>query len=94
MRRRRYQPASPGNAEKDTVEGQYDFIFAKDLVEHLEDDGPFFRRLARQLKPDHFTEALFARFGRPIESTPIWPTHRSPATSSAPIRANGRHCPR
>ena len=41
----------PGNAEKDTVEGQYDFIFAKDLVEHLEDDGPFFRRLAQQLKP-------------------------------------------
>ena len=41
----------PGNAETDTVEGEYDFIFAKDLVEHLEDDGPFFRRLARQLKP-------------------------------------------
>ena len=33
----------PGNAETDTVDGQYDFIFAKDLVEHLEDDGPFFR---------------------------------------------------
>ena len=41
----------PGNAETDTVDGQYDFIFAKDLVEHLEDDGPFFRRLAQQLKP-------------------------------------------
>jgi 2-polyprenyl-6-hydroxyphenyl methylase/3-demethylubiquinone-9 3-methyltransferase len=41
----------PGDAERETVEGQYDFIFAKDLVEHLEDDGPFFRRLARQLKP-------------------------------------------
>jgi len=41
----------PGNAEQDTVPGQYDFIFAKDLVEHLEDDGPFFRRLAQQLRP-------------------------------------------
>jgi 2-polyprenyl-6-hydroxyphenyl methylase/3-demethylubiquinone-9 3-methyltransferase len=41
----------PGNAETDTVDGQYDFIFAKDLVEHLEDDGPFFRRLGQQLKP-------------------------------------------
>lgn len=40
----------PGNAETDTVEGEYDFIFAKDLVEHLDDDGPFFQRIARQLK--------------------------------------------
>ena len=40
-----------GNAETDTVDGEYDFIFAKDLVEHLEDDGPFFRRLAHQLRP-------------------------------------------
>jgi 2-polyprenyl-3-methyl-5-hydroxy-6-metoxy-1,4-benzoquinol methylase len=40
-----------GNAESDTIEGQYDFIFAKDLVEHLDDDGPFFRRLADQLRP-------------------------------------------
>jgi 2-polyprenyl-6-hydroxyphenyl methylase / 3-demethylubiquinone-9 3-methyltransferase len=41
----------PGNAEKDTVDGEYDFIFAKDLVEHLEDDNAFFRRLAQQLRP-------------------------------------------
>src|SRR5262249_24129806 len=41
----------PGNAEQDAVPGQYDFIFAKDLVEHLEDDGAFFRRLAQQLRP-------------------------------------------
>ena len=41
----------PGNAERDTVEGQYDFVFAKDLVEHLDDDGPFFRRLRDQLRP-------------------------------------------
>jgi 2-polyprenyl-6-hydroxyphenyl methylase/3-demethylubiquinone-9 3-methyltransferase len=44
-----------GNAEIDTVDGQYDFIFAKDLIEHLEDDGPFFRRLAAQLKPGGHT---------------------------------------
>jgi 2-polyprenyl-6-hydroxyphenyl methylase / 3-demethylubiquinone-9 3-methyltransferase len=42
---------SQGNAENDTVGGQYDFIFAKDLIEHLEDDGPFFRRLGEQLRP-------------------------------------------
>ena len=40
-----------GNAEGDTVAGQYDFIFAKDLIEHLDDDGPFFRRLGEQLRP-------------------------------------------
>jgi 2-polyprenyl-6-hydroxyphenyl methylase/3-demethylubiquinone-9 3-methyltransferase len=40
-----------GNAETDTIEGQYDFIFAKDLIEHLADDAPFFRRLGAQLKP-------------------------------------------
>jgi 2-polyprenyl-6-hydroxyphenyl methylase/3-demethylubiquinone-9 3-methyltransferase len=39
-----------GNAERDTVEGRYDFIFAKDLIEHLDDDGPFFRRLGEQLR--------------------------------------------
>ncbi len=39
-----------GNAERDTVEGQYDFVFAKDLIEHLDDDGPFFRRLGQQLR--------------------------------------------
>ena len=39
-----------GDAERDTIEGQYDFIFAKDLVEHLEDDSPFFRRLGAQLR--------------------------------------------
>src|SRR5262245_19583246 len=40
-----------GNAERDTRDGDYDFIFAKDLIEHLEDDGPFFRRLGQQLRP-------------------------------------------
>ncbi|MGE0681331.1 MAG: class I SAM-dependent methyltransferase [Candidatus Binatia bacterium] len=40
-----------GDAESDTIEGQYDFVFAKDLIEHLEDDRPFFRRLGEQLKP-------------------------------------------
>jgi 2-polyprenyl-6-hydroxyphenyl methylase/3-demethylubiquinone-9 3-methyltransferase len=40
-----------GNAERDTSDGEYDFIFAKDLIEHLEDDGPFFRRLGEQLRP-------------------------------------------
>jgi 2-polyprenyl-6-hydroxyphenyl methylase/3-demethylubiquinone-9 3-methyltransferase len=40
-----------GNAECDTAEGEYDFIFAKDLIEHLEDDRPFFRRLGQQLRP-------------------------------------------
>ena len=40
-----------GNAERDTVDGRYDFVFAKDLIEHLDDDGPFFRRLGEQLKP-------------------------------------------
>jgi 2-polyprenyl-6-hydroxyphenyl methylase/3-demethylubiquinone-9 3-methyltransferase len=39
-----------GDAERDTVEGEYDFVFAKDLIEHLVDDGPFFRRLGRQLR--------------------------------------------
>lgn len=39
-----------GDAVRDTVDGQYDFIFAKDLVEHLDDDGQFFRRLGAQLK--------------------------------------------
>lgn len=39
-----------GNAERDTIDGQYDFIFAKDLIEHLDDDGPFFHRLGAQLK--------------------------------------------
>jgi len=39
------------NAERYTVEGQYDFIFAKDLIEHLEDDRPFFHRLGQQLRP-------------------------------------------
>ena len=39
-----------GDAEQDTIAGQYDFIFAKDLVEHLEDDSPFFRRLGTQLR--------------------------------------------
>lgn len=42
---------SQGNAENETVEGQYDFIFAKDLIEHLDDDGPFFQRLGQQLRP-------------------------------------------
>jgi 2-polyprenyl-6-hydroxyphenyl methylase / 3-demethylubiquinone-9 3-methyltransferase len=40
-----------GDAESDTVDGQYDFIFAKDLIEHLDDDRPFFRRLGEQLRP-------------------------------------------
>lgn len=40
-----------GNAERDTAGGEYDFIFAKDLIEHLEDDQPFFRRLGEQLRP-------------------------------------------
>jgi 2-polyprenyl-6-hydroxyphenyl methylase/3-demethylubiquinone-9 3-methyltransferase len=40
-----------GNAERDTVDGTYDFIFAKDLIEHLDDDGPFFQRLGAQLRP-------------------------------------------
>lgn len=40
-----------GNAERDTVPGQYDFIFAKDLIEHLADDGPFFQRMGEQLRP-------------------------------------------
>jgi 2-polyprenyl-6-hydroxyphenyl methylase/3-demethylubiquinone-9 3-methyltransferase len=44
-----------GNAERDTVPGQYDFIFAKDLVEHLDDDRPFFRRLGEQLRPGGWT---------------------------------------
>jgi len=44
-----------GNAERDTVEGSYDFIFAKDLIEHLDDDGPFFRRLGEQLRPGGLT---------------------------------------
>jgi 2-polyprenyl-6-hydroxyphenyl methylase/3-demethylubiquinone-9 3-methyltransferase len=44
-----------GNAECDTVDGQYDFILAKDLIEHLDDDGPFFRRLGAQLKPGGYT---------------------------------------
>jgi len=44
-----------GNAERDTVDGQYDFILAKDLIEHLDDDGPFFRRLGAQLKPGGYT---------------------------------------
>jgi 2-polyprenyl-6-hydroxyphenyl methylase/3-demethylubiquinone-9 3-methyltransferase len=39
-----------GDAERDTIAGEYDFIFAKDLVEHLQDDRPFFQRLAQQLK--------------------------------------------
>jgi 2-polyprenyl-6-hydroxyphenyl methylase/3-demethylubiquinone-9 3-methyltransferase len=43
--------ASQGNAETFTGRGTYDFIFAKDLVEHLDDDGPFFRRIAAQLRP-------------------------------------------
>ncbi len=38
-----------GNAEEDTVGGRYDFVFAKDVIEHLDDDRPFMRRLARQL---------------------------------------------
>src|SRR5215831_5084116 len=44
-----------GNAEQDTVDGQYDFIFAKDLIEHLVDDRPFFRRLGDQLRPGGLT---------------------------------------
>src|SRR5262249_5826007 len=30
-----------GNAEQDTIDGRYDFVFAKDLIEHLADDQPF-----------------------------------------------------
>jgi len=40
-----------GNAEQDTIDGRYDFVFAKDLIEHLADDQPFFRRLGEQLAP-------------------------------------------
>jgi 2-polyprenyl-6-hydroxyphenyl methylase/3-demethylubiquinone-9 3-methyltransferase len=44
-----------GDAERDTVPGSYDFVFAKDIIEHLDDDGPFFRRLAEQLRPEGCT---------------------------------------
>ena len=40
-----------GDAERVTGTGTYDFVFAKDVVEHLDDDGPFFRRIADQLNP-------------------------------------------
>lgn len=39
-----------GNAEEDDIGGRYDFVFAKDVIEHLDDDRPFMRRLGRQLK--------------------------------------------
>jgi 2-polyprenyl-6-hydroxyphenyl methylase/3-demethylubiquinone-9 3-methyltransferase len=38
-----------GNAEDDEIGGPYDFIFAKDVIEHLDDDRPFLHRLGRQL---------------------------------------------
>ncbi len=40
-----------GDANNETVAGHYDFIFAKDLIEHLEDDGSFLKGLADQLRP-------------------------------------------
>lgn len=40
-----------GNAEVEGAPGEYDFIFAKDLIEHLDDDGPFLARISEQLKP-------------------------------------------
>jgi 2-polyprenyl-6-hydroxyphenyl methylase/3-demethylubiquinone-9 3-methyltransferase len=40
-----------GNAEVEGVPGDYDFIFAKDLIEHLDDDGPFLERISEQLRP-------------------------------------------
>src|SRR5215831_11496734 len=39
------------NADTDTVPGEYDFVFAKDVVEHLDDDRAFFRRIGAQLRP-------------------------------------------
>ncbi len=40
-----------GDAASDETHGPFDFVFAKDLIEHLEDDGAFFRRLGEQLRP-------------------------------------------
>jgi 2-polyprenyl-6-hydroxyphenyl methylase/3-demethylubiquinone-9 3-methyltransferase len=39
------------NADTDAVDGIYDFVFAKDVVEHLDDDRAFFRRVGTQLTP-------------------------------------------
>jgi 2-polyprenyl-6-hydroxyphenyl methylase/3-demethylubiquinone-9 3-methyltransferase len=40
------------DAEAEAVDGEYDFVFAKDVVEHLDDDRPFFRRVGDQLRPN------------------------------------------
>jgi len=40
-----------GDAESLKIEGRFDFVFAKDLLEHLVEDQAFLERVALQLRP-------------------------------------------
>lgn len=67
-----------GNAESIELEGDFDFIFAKDLLEHLTEDQAFLHRLAAQTRPggqiflatqnnhslNYWTEGVFQRCWR------------------------------
>ena len=79
------------NADTDAVDGEYDFVFAKDVVEHLDDDRAFFRRIGAQLRPgggvyiatqnnhclNYLVEGSYERFVRGNRSWLGWDkTHR------------------
>lgn len=67
-----------GNAESVAVEGTFDFVFAKDLLEHLIEDQAFLDRVAAQTRPgghiflatqnnhslNYWTEGIFQRYFR------------------------------